>query len=77
MPKEVISSDVQGTVTVGWENEKHAQVGVDLGNEFTFVNDKSGEKFTGLWLTLTKREDFNRLIKALRRARDGVHGEDA
>lgn len=76
MPKEVIESAVNGTLTVGWD-DKNAQIGVDLGNKFQFSSDKSGEEFTGLWVTLTTRDDFNRAIKALRRARDTVHGKDA
>lgn len=80
MPKETISDGLGGTVIVGWDKEVgHGQLAVDLGRKFKFVSEgkDSTEEYTGLYFTFENRGDYNRLIKALRRARDGAFGKDA
>jgi len=80
MPREsVMGTDVDGTsVKVGWERDKHVQVGVAGPHEFQFV-EPLGEGITvasGLWATLD-RQGINSLIRHLRRARDAAFGQDA
>lgn len=81
MPKEVIKDGIGGQLIVGWNPEhKHGQVAVDLGRKFKFVSetkDAQDEEFTGLYFTFHDRDSYNRVIKALRRARDGAFGKDA
>ena len=85
MPKEVIESI--GNLIISWDKNQHAQIKVDNGNPFIFV-DKQGQplvnehndaplEFTGLAFTFDTRQDYNRAIRALRRARDSVLGKDA
>ena len=85
MPKEVIESI--GNLIISWDKHMHAQIKVDNGNPFIFV-DKQGKPlvnehgdeplvFTGLAFTFDTRQDYNRAIRALRRARDSVLGKDA
>ncbi len=84
MPKEVIN-DV-GSLIINWDKNKHAQIVVDLGNPFIFVdregrplcNDQGDDplQFTSLAFTFVDRDSFNRAIRALRRARDAVLGKD-
>lgn len=79
MPKEVIKGIGRNRLDLGWTKGSYAQVGVDLGNPFTFVNHDEGEPETntGLYFTFNSREDINRAIRALRKMRDDVYGKDA
>ncbi len=70
-------------VQVTWEPDRHVQLGIDLGKEFAFTADTDAAVgpedeipvFTALWFDLS-RPEINRLIKALRRARDAAYGRD-
>lgn len=73
MPKEVIVEANNNVVTVGWTKDQEAQVGVSIGRSFR-IDDI---EFDTLYATLTRREDFNHLIRALQRARNAVCGKDA
>jgi len=87
MPKEVIHDDATlYDVVVGWESEKFVQVGIQTHNGQPFAKvlgeDETGYErvpamanFAGLWGTFD-RGGINRLIRALRRARDQAYGKD-
>lgn len=87
MPKEIIKTKFKNqSITVGWEKDRQAQVGVTLGSHFIFT-DKNGkplpeedgqETYDSLWLLFeyNDREKFNELIRAVRKARDSVCGKD-
>ena len=81
MPKEKIYDEAQMyDVHVGWERDKYVQVGIETTDGVTVV-----ERLTqgaadsvdshGLWGTLD-RAGCNRLIKAVRHARDAAYGRD-
>lgn len=79
MPKEVISSEGQ-SVEFRWsKNAGHAQIGVDLGQWFSFHEDTDDEvsEYSSLFFTFESREDMNRAIRALRKMRDDAFGKDA
>lgn len=69
MPKEVIHTgpddDPRFTVQVGWTPDCDVQIATLNG----------AEPDSGWHVTLSRRE-VNRLIKALRRARDAAYGRD-
>lgn len=86
MPKEVIYDEAtMYDVVVGWEADKYVQLGIQThggqpivrmlgaGDEPTPLHDMA--EFTGLWGTFD-RTGINRLIRALRRARDQAYGRD-
>lgn len=81
MPKEKIY-DVASMydLEVGWEPGKYVQVGIESHDgrslaEHLSAGGQSPADFTGLWGTYD-REGLNRLIRALRRARDSAFGRD-
>lgn len=85
MPKELIysaealrddaSTAVVEHVAVGWTKDLSVQIGVVNGPpvELT-INGRKSEP--GLWMDLD-RDRINRLIRALRKARDAAFGPDA
>lgn len=83
MPREsVYGTDDSGyAVKVGWERDKHVQVGVGGPTEFTFIEPlpegvtAGVTPHNGLWVTMT-RQGINDLIRHLRRARDAAFGRD-
>lgn len=82
MPREsVYGTDDSGyAVKVGWERDKHVQVGVGGPVEFTFTTPLPegvtvAPTYDGLWVTMT-RQGINDLIRHLRRARDAAFGAD-
>ena len=81
MPREsVYGSDDSGhAVKVGWERDKHVQVGVGGPVDFTFTTPLpegvTADVHNGLWVTMT-RQGINDLIRHLRRARDAAFGAD-
>lgn len=85
MPKETLNGSFGDKVIVGWDKEVgHGQLAVDLGRPFVFTSDlakvgtkEGAEEFSSLYFTFEHRDDYNRLIKLLRKARDGAFGKDA
>lgn len=81
MPKEKIRDEAgMYDVHVGWERDKHVQVGVETADGRTLAEHLTAEQdtpasFKGLWGTLD-RAGCNRLIRALRQARDAAFGRD-
>ncbi len=85
MPKEKIWDSVQlWDVEVGWNTEaEYVQLGVcshdgvPLVEHLTDATADGGDPagFASLWATLDRRQ-INRLIWALRRARDAAYGRD-
>lgn len=79
MPNEKVyrmEDDTRREVAVVWRDGS-VDIGVDRGEPFRFLAMPVDvdEEFTGLWMTLDRHE-INRLIKALRRARDAAYGRD-
>lgn len=86
MPKELIysapalqpghaNSYVVEHLAVGWERDKHVQIGVVNGPPVELaINGVRADP--GLWMDLD-RVQINRLIHVLRRARDAAYGADA
>ena len=79
MPKETVY-DESGMydVVVGWERDKHVQVGVQAHNQQNLVvvdGEAQPAKFESLWGTFD-RAGINRLIRSLRGARDQAYGRD-
>lgn len=81
MPKEIIRDQYEttpgvcATIEVGWGRESSH---VELG---TVVHDSSGQRVAkvtenGMFVQLN-RDGINRLIRALRKARDQAYGSDA
>jgi hypothetical protein len=86
MPKEVVYDEVAlYDAVVGWEPDKYVQVGIQTHGDLPIVKMLSPDadeaepvnlaEFTGLWGTFD-RSGVNRLIRALRRARDQAYGKD-
>lgn len=81
MPRESVygSDDSGNAVKVGWERDKHVQVGVGGPVDFTFTtplpDGVQADVYNGLWVTMT-RQGINDLIRHLRRARDAAFGRD-
>jgi hypothetical protein len=86
MPKEVIYDEAtMYDAVVGWAPDEYVQVGVQThgGDPIVKVLGAGEEpraftemaEFTGLWGTFD-RVGVNRLIRALRRARDQAYGKD-
>lgn len=79
MPKEVIYDDsAMYDAVVGWEPDKYVQVGVQAHNQHNITitaGEQQQASFESLWGTFN-RTGINRLIKALRRARDSAYGRD-
>ena len=86
MPKEIIYDEATlYDAVVGWKPGQYVQLGIQThdgrpvvevlgaGEEPKTMADMAG--FTGLWGTYD-REGVNRLIRALRRARDQAYGKD-
>ena len=84
MPKEIINNRHHGDdenpapfAEVGWCRHKydgmsHVQVGVLAGGD---VDENTGQR-PGFFVSLD-RDGINRMIRALRRARDAAFGADA
>ncbi len=81
MPQETIRDEAgMYDVRVGWTSGRWVQVGIESGDGVPIVTRLAGgtedpAEFTGLWGTLD-REGCNRLIAAVRRARDAAYGRD-
>lgn len=81
MPRESVfgTDDSANAVKVGWEKDKHVQVGVGGPTDFTFTTPLpegvKADTYNGLWVTMT-RQGINDLIRHLRRARDAAFGRD-
>lgn len=80
MPKENVNG-LDGRAAVAWSLGKDLQVGVERGPELRVAGDvPAGMTFTGggpsLFVTLD-RAGCNRMIRALRKARDAAFGADA
>lgn len=81
MPKETMHDEATlYDVTVGWETNKYVQVGLQTHDGRPIVDhltETPGEtaEFRSLWGTLD-RAGCNRLIRAVRRARDQAYGRD-
>lgn len=78
MPKETVKdiSDLFD-LKVGWSNQS-VQVGLET-NDFPTLSDAlkaMGDNPKSVWSNLD-REGCNRLIRLIRRARDGAFGSDA
>lgn len=85
MPKVTIKSkeDMDTLVHLGWSKESsHVQIAVLNENEDTglwFTNEKDElERLDGSngWVAQLDRYGINRLIQALRKARDDAYGKD-
>lgn len=77
MPKETIHpsvpSDVQANfVEVGWMRNGYVQIGTRAGGDY----DEPKTPRPGVYSDLD-RDQINRLIRALRKARDAAYGADA
>jgi hypothetical protein len=88
MPKETIgrqqlssNASPESRVILKWGRESNdAQLGIEFDEYFVFNKDshkKDQPTFNSLWFNFETREDYNRLIRALRKARDDVDGKDA
>lgn len=84
--RDAKGNEVQGGVVeqteaavVSWYPGQNVQIAVDGGVPFWFddenLNERDEQPHTSLWMTLDRHE-INRLIKALRRARDAAYGRD-
>lgn len=73
--RDAVSTAVVEHVAVGWTKDLSAQIGVIPGPpvELT-INGQPADP--GLWMDLD-RDRINRLIRALRKARDAAFGPDA
>lgn len=74
MPRETIQVGTPNNpaeVNVGWQN---GGMGGSVQLSTIGIPDGQSEP-DGMWVDLT-RDDINRLIKNLRRARDGSYGKD-
>lgn len=80
MPKENINDQTTGDLRaeVTWAPDKHVQVAtVSKSRTLTIADGKqSAESFNGWFVTLD-RAGCNRMIHALRKARDAAFGADA
>ncbi len=85
MPQETIRDEAgMFDVRVGWTTHRWVQVGIESADGVPIVTrlNAGGDdgsdpaEFTGLWGTLD-REGCNRLIRAVRNARDAAYGKDA
>jgi hypothetical protein len=65
MPKETLTIRDGSEVTIGWD-EHGAQIGIDLGEPFSFRD--GSQEYTSLWTSLTL-EDITALQKTLARAK--------
>lgn len=77
MPKETIKCDVSDFhVLVGWDKDHgHAQIAT-VAPTMPLVTEDTLDEHNGWHVTLS-RENINRLIRALRKARDQAFGADA
>lgn len=80
MPKELVysanpESDVVEHVAVGWTKDRDVQLGVWAGKQVTLTIDGQPSD-PSLWMDMD-RSQINRMIRALRRARDSAYGADA
>jgi hypothetical protein len=81
MPKETIKDEQNPVraVEVGWQRDGTVQIGTtDQASPLTYPADSSmpGLPMSGFFAHLD-RAGCNRLIRAVRRARDGAFGADA
>lgn len=79
--KEALSGQVADAVVehvaVGWsKGDGLVQLGVVHGDKVKVTIDGGDDVVSGLWMDLD-REQINRLIRSLRRARDSAYGADA
>lgn len=85
MPKQIMSRKGQNedaSLVLRWGKEDStALVGVEFTKRFTFNSEsdklKDENSFNSLWFELKTREEFNQLIRTLRKMRDSVLGKDA
>lgn len=81
MPRERIHDESHAyDVDVSWKPDNYVQVGTRTRDDKSLAqhlngNGQTAEDFTGLYGTFD-RAGINRLIRALRRARDSVFGRD-
>lgn len=81
MPKEDINKDTP-TLRVHWDaNGGSVQVAIDFSREtwLDCVQDIEADtdlKSYAIYTGSLSRQDINKLIRVLRRARDGAHGKD-
>lgn len=77
MPKEVIHPSVpnetqQNYAEVGWMRDGYVSIGTRAGGDY----DEPNNPRPGVYADLD-RDQVNRLIRALRKARDQAYGADA
>lgn len=72
MPREVIHRSNEGSTEVGWSKEAGNSVQLGVGVPGIIVG---GQEFKDVWVNLN-RQETNRLIQALRKARDATFGAD-
>lgn len=74
MPKEVIheydGEDPKIEVRWGGIDRGYVCVGVDRGEPFKFTEDDENDQYTALYVLLDSKESVNRVIKALKKARN-------
>lgn len=77
MPRETVRDAIDmWDVQVGWSNES-VQIGVTSRDNRPITELlENPEQYTGLWSNLD-RDGCNRMIRLIRRARDGAYGSDA
>lgn len=90
MPKEIINprhhgspDSPSGFMEVGWTRDRGVEVAtIQPGAQIAFMDPDTGKHLPmstdrpGFWVDLD-REGINRLIRALRKARDQAFGSDA
>jgi hypothetical protein len=80
MPKENVDCvAIKGfRAEVGWKVDSHVQVAtVNLNSPFVFEGDDADAGKCEGWYVTLDREGINRMIRALRKARDAAFGADA
>jgi hypothetical protein len=77
MPRETVHDVIDmWDIQIGWSPET-VQLGVTARGDKTIAELlENPEKYNGLWSNLD-RQAINRLIRVLRKARDGAFGADA
>lgn len=84
MPKEVFgrqqrSSDepYQFRAVLKWGADQTCQLGVETDGWFSFHSGTNEEfEYNSLWFTFETRDEFNRMIRSLRKMRDLQFGRD-
>lgn len=85
MPKEVFGRSMQhdsdgpySRLILKW-GQLDGQLGVEFDNFFSFHSDLDKEEvpeYNSLWFNFESRDDFNKMIRVLRRMRDTIYGRD-